>query len=55
MSDKVCECGDWKASNHQIEQMMVFTQIMGDCPPYTGAFYVYCPWCGEKLKEVEDE
>jgi len=44
-----CECEDWTES---IEKLNTAWVLLGPAMQYGGKEFVYCPWCGEKLQEV---
>jgi hypothetical protein len=44
---KICICNDWKENSPKLEDVFVWSNVHG--LKYTGKFFVYCPWCGEKL------
>ena len=48
-----CDCIDWVNSLEQIigAQTLAWTHGM----EYTGTVVKYCPWCGKKLRRVENE
>ncbi len=49
-----CQCRDYKKSMPQIidPQRIAFVRHK---IKYTGKAIIYCPWCGNKLEEVEAE
>ena len=53
---KQCNCKDWKPNIEIINGFISMQTVMawGNKDGYTGKPFVYCPWCGKKLKEVKD-
>jgi len=56
MEAKECDCKDWRENidklNAGFECMRVHT---GWDDGYQGKFIEYCPWCGKKLQEQNNE
>jgi hypothetical protein len=48
-----CHCQDWLDYWPKLESQMLFCQLSSAAPKYTGAMFVYCPYCSEKLVSVE--
>jgi hypothetical protein len=48
-----CECLLWKKNFEFIKGLFVFGSIHELI--YKGDIFCYCPWCGEKLIEEENE
>lgn len=47
-----CTCKDWEPNMRAINGPIVLQSIRsGGRYQYTGKQFVYCPWCGKKLKE----
>lgn len=46
-----CNCRNWEENVGKIEACVAVSTIEGRA--YNGKFFLYCPWCGEKLKEEE--
>ena len=55
MSEKLrCDCKDFKESFQQIIDAQIFCATRSYLKEYTGARFIYCPWCGKKLiEEIE--
>lgn len=47
-----CVCDAWKNSHDSIQSVNQFAAMHG--AGYTGADWVYCPFCGSELVEVEE-
>ncbi len=45
-----CDCKDWEEGSEQISSAQTLAHERGF--KYTGKYFVYCPWCGEKLKRT---
>ena len=48
---RYCDCPDWEPNCNHINSSIVLSSIhnvMYDLTPF-----LYCPWCGKKLKEKE--
>ncbi len=54
---KKCTCEDWAPNIEIINNalLMSTSHSWGFPKGYTGKFIEYCPWCGKKLIEAEDE
>jgi hypothetical protein len=54
---KICDCLDWKPNNDIINGYITMGVLHGMGYPvgYIGKVFEYCPWCGKKLEEAEDE
>ena len=49
---RYCTCPDWEPNCNHINAWIQFSMlhtVMYDITPF-----LYCPWCGKKLKEKED-
>lgn len=48
-----CDCPDWEPNTKILNAYVQMGVIhgMGDYKARNGKPFVYCPWCGEKLKE----
>lgn len=44
-----CNCNDWDCAK-KIDGIIMFAHTHGI--KYTGKQFIYCPWCGKRLKEV---
>lgn len=45
---KLCSCAEWVQNYRQLENMIMLGFVHGI--KYTGTFFKFCPWCGEKLE-----
>ena len=48
-----CNCKDWKPNIDIIDSYIVMDSIhvWGNKAGYTGKPFLFCPWCGDKLKK----
>ena len=53
MAEKVCTCTEFLPNMEKMGGIFVLAHIHGVY--YDGAKFVYCPWCGEKLRDGEIE
>lgn len=53
---KKCNCDDWKENIPILENAVLMSSIhsWGNPKGYTGKFIEYCPWCGKRLEEEND-
>ena len=53
----ICECEDWIPGNAELNKHMglwlTHSHAWGDPEYYDYKRFIYCPWCGKKLKEEE--
>ena len=47
-----CDCTDWKINILKVDSAAVLAWTHG--MEYDGKKFIYCPWCGTKLRESED-
>ncbi len=47
-----CTCTNYRLSMSQIEAAQVLAYTHGS--RYTGAVFLFCPWCGVKLKYIQE-
>jgi hypothetical protein len=49
-----CTCNDWIENIDKLnEAITLLTARNPTYKGYTGKIIIYCPWCGEKLKETK--
>lgn len=48
-----CNCKDWKENNDKLSAgfSLLFARNPDTYKGYEGKQFIYCPWCGERLKE----
>ena len=46
-----CNCVDWEVNISKMTTGFLMQSLCG-FEGYTGKQFVYCPWCGEKLKQL---
>lgn len=46
-----CQCEGWQKSSHQIDSAQLLAGVHGQ--RYTGDQFIFCPWCGSKLKTIQ--
>ena len=47
----ICDCKDWKENIEKVNQPWgLWVNHFGGIG-YSGKRFLYCPWCGKKLKE----
>jgi hypothetical protein len=46
--NKACKCDDWLVNMNKIDTIFQMAWVHGY--KYYGKQFVYCPFCGEKLK-----
>ena len=51
--EMACACDKYQANVEYLGAVLVAAYIHG--VNYNGAAFVYCPWCGEKLRDGEIE
>ena len=49
---KKCDCEEWVHSMTQLDGFIMLGLAHGAA--YRGAPFVYCPWCGKKVRENPD-
>ena len=49
---KQCNCAGWVKSMNQIESAQMIAWNHGQL--YRGDKFIYCPWCGTRLRESEE-
>lgn len=47
-----CKCPDWAPNVDILNGSFVMSWVHGG-GGYGGKLFVFCPWCGKKLKEIE--
>jgi len=50
---RLCYCPDWEENMPKVDNCIL--SAWNHNVPYTGEIYRYCPWCGAKLEERDDE
>ncbi len=51
-----CDCKDFKENADEVNKPWGLWASHGESKGYEGKPFIYCPWCGEKLKEeMKDE
>jgi len=52
---RYCDCLDWKPNIDYINStIMMYSVHSYGADPYNLTLFQYCPWCGKKLKEKEE-
>lgn len=49
-----CDCKKYQESARQIYEAQIRDTVKTGLQ-YTGDKFVFCPWCGRKLKKVKDK
>ena len=49
---ELCDCIFWKDNIRELNAQIVMGAIHSN--PYAGIPFRYCPWCGNKLREVDN-
>lgn len=52
MSEVCCACKRWERSFERIKAAQIIAHLHGY--QYNGDTFIYCPWCGEALKDKVD-
>lgn len=47
------KCKDWKEGIEKINAPIILQTVRSGEWKYDGKAFVFCPWCGEKLKEAK--
>jgi hypothetical protein len=49
-----CECEDWKENIPKVNGhvFLAVARNPNTEKGYTGKQFIYCPWCGKKLEEI---
>ena len=50
-----CKCKDWKENAPILDSALSFVATRNFGGPGLKKIFSYCPWCGKKLDEVQDE
>lgn len=48
-----CNCDEWKKGRKALDSITVFAWTHG--MKYTGGPFKFCPWCGTKLIDLDEE
>ena len=49
-----CTCKDWLKNIDKLNAPWMLSLVHG-CIGYDGRIFKYCPWCGKKLKNADNE
>ena len=50
---RVCDCKDWERGMTQLDGFIMFGFTHGY--KYTGGPFVYCPWCGKQIRDIDPD
>ena len=48
-TSKYC-CQDFKLGMDKLDQSIVLASVRAGIDTYTSKLFVFCPWCGKKIK-----
>ena len=48
-------CREWDEGIVQLNNMLTLNGIRSASPPYTAPPFKWCPWCGDKILDEDEE